>query len=165
MSHRIARVIVRSLGAASVALACTVAPAAAQQGGHGEHGQVKGHEKADSSRGMGMGAARGMRGADGEFKLPKLFDGITLTEHQRHQVHEVMTTHHAAMDSVRNAARAAGTRPMDDEATMAKLRVMMDREHAAFRALLTPEQQVTFDKNLAEHMKEEHGPGRGRGRP
>lgn len=84
--------------------------------------------------GGGQGGGRGMQ---------RLMQGITLDAKQQ-----------ASVDSIQKAFRAemppmqAGTPP--DSATRAKGREVMQKEYAAIRNVLTPEQQKTFDKNRDE---------------
>lgn len=84
-----------------------------------------------------------------------LFRGITLTEVQKTKV-----------DSIQKAAREAnppmmqmGTPP--DSAARAKMTEARRKTMADIRAVLTPEQQMVFDRNL-EMMPQ---PGQGMGRP
>jgi Spy/CpxP family protein refolding chaperone len=76
-----------------------------------------------------------------------LFEGITLTDAQR-----------AAVDSIQGAsrermrARMQEGRPADDAARAARRQEMMQavqRDRDAMRAVLTADQQTTFDANLA----------------
>jgi Spy/CpxP family protein refolding chaperone len=84
--------------------------------------------------GGGGGQGRGME---------RLLQGVTLTDAQK-----------ASVDSIGQAFRAQlppmqqGTRP--DSATRAKRMEVMQKQYAAVRAVLTPEQQKVFDKNLED---------------
>jgi Spy/CpxP family protein refolding chaperone len=86
--------------------------------------------------GGGQGGGRGMQ---------RLMQGITLDAKQQ-----------ASVDSIQKAFRAQmppmtqGTPP--DSATRAKGREVMQKEYAAIRNVLTPDQQKVFDKNR-EDMK------------
>jgi Spy/CpxP family protein refolding chaperone len=82
-----------------------------------------------------------------------LMRGIELTETQK-----------AKMDSIGTAYRAQMPRftpgETPDSASRAKRREMMERQSADIRALLTPDQQKTFDANVAEmraRMQERQG--------
>ena len=84
--------------------------------------------------GGGQGGGRGMQ---------RLMQGITLDAKQQ-----------ASVDSIQKAFRAQmppmqqGTPP--DSATRAKGRELMQKQYAAVRNVLTPDQQKVFDKNLAD---------------
>ena len=80
----------------------------------------------------GGGQGRGMQ---------RLMEGVTLTDAQK-----------ASVDSIGQAFRAQmppmqqGTPP--DSATRAKRMEVMQKQWAAVRAVLTPDQQKVFDKNI-----------------
>jgi Spy/CpxP family protein refolding chaperone len=96
------------------------------------------------------GPGRGARG---------LFRGIELTAEQKAQVktvHEKYAAQHKDMRAQMQKLRAEKQRP--DSVTMEKWRGVMAQERTEIRALLTPEQQATFDANAKQH------PGRGRPR-
>jgi Spy/CpxP family protein refolding chaperone len=75
--------------------------------------------------------------------MQALMQGITLTDKQK-----------ASVDSIGQAFRAQmppmqqGTPP--DSATRAKSMEVRQKQYAAVRAVLTPDQQKVFDKNLEE---------------
>jgi len=146
-----------SLGAADLAAQqAPVRPDSAKPGararGHGEHGGARG-ERGPRAR----GEARGPRG-DGA-----LLRGITLTDAQKAQLKTLREQQREsfkanaegrkkAMEDVR-AARERG-----DTAAVRKFRdqqrtqmtQQMERQTAAVRGILTPEQRSQFDKNVAE---------------
>lgn len=109
-------------------------------------------------------AQQGPQGRQGQGMTPEqrqqrqnemLFRGITLTEGQKVRV-----------DSIQKAAREANPQPMQmgtppDSATRAKMAEARRKTMADIRAVLTPEQQMVFDRNL-ETMPQ---PGQGMGRP
>lgn len=142
MSHAIARTLARAATAALLlagttgALAVTAAPAAAQP-------------------------PEGGRGGRGQAMMQNmLFEGITLTDAQK-----------AKVDSIRAASRErmmaergnAGGPP--DSATMAARRERMQAERAALRAVLTADQQATFDKNVLAMEERMRTMRRGAGAP
>jgi Spy/CpxP family protein refolding chaperone len=70
----------------------------------------------------------------GQRMFAALFQGITLTDAQQKQV-----------DSIR-----AAYRPQIQSAERDQRRDLMRKESADFRTILTPDQQTTYDKNLAD---------------
>lgn len=122
----------RILAVTMLALAATTAQA--QGGGQG---------------GMGQGG-QGM-----QRQNEMLFKGITLSEEQKVKIDSVQAANRTAM---RALMQAGG---MQDSTTRAKAMEMRKKHNADLRALLTPEQQVQFDKNLAEMPQ----PGMGRRPP
>ena len=99
-----------------------------------------------------MGGGMGQRGPGRRMQM--LFNGITLTTQQQ-----------AAVDSIENVYRprmralfTPGQRP--DSAAMAQMTELRNNENKDLRALLTPEQQTIFDKNV-QNMPQFNGPRRG----
>jgi len=88
---------------------------------------------------QGGGGGQGGQGRG----MQRLMQGITLDAKQQ-----------ASVDSIQKAFRAQmppmqqGTPP--DSATRAKGREIMQKEYAAVRNVLTPDQQKVFDKNLED---------------
>lgn len=161
----------------AVGLALSLAGvASAQQGGErpkGERGERprREHRMEESARGP-----RGRGGPDG-----LLLKGITLTEGQRAQIAQLNKAQRDAMESKRESRRAEmeqvkAARQRGDtaavRAAMQKNRVAMEQartQHvAAIRNILTAEQRVQFDRNVAEvqaKMAARAEPGkRGKGR-
>jgi Spy/CpxP family protein refolding chaperone len=105
-----------------VALAGMVAlaPAAFAQGGGGG--------------GQGGGPGRGMQMA---------MQNITLTDKQKTSVDSIQQGFRAQMP-----AMTPGTPP--DSATRAKRMELMQKQYAAIRTVLTPDQQKVFDKNIED---------------
>jgi Spy/CpxP family protein refolding chaperone len=90
-----------------------------------------------------------------------LFKDITLTADQQTKLKEVAEKYDPQMMKMREemmAARQSG-QPMAPEA-MQKMRALQTEQRDAMRAVLTAEQQVVFDKNIAEMPQ-----GRGAGGP
>ena len=84
-----------------------------------------------------------------------LLRGIDLSETQREQLRAIQERYrpqHEAMREQARASRQGDQRP--DSATRAArraaMRSLMERQHAEIRAVLTPEQQKTFDANVAK---------------
>jgi Spy/CpxP family protein refolding chaperone len=127
MTHPSLRALVRATAAATLlvagsaaTLAITAAPAAAQP-----------------PQGGGGGGRQMMQNM--------LFEGITLTDAQKTKVDSIRADYRAKAMAERGNA-GAGNPP--DSATMAARRERMQAERTALRAVLTGEQQATFDKNV-----------------
>ena len=102
---------------------------------------------AQGGQGAGQGQERG-QGMTPEQRQARqnemLFKGITLTEMQQKKI-----------DSIQVAARTANQAlmqggGMQDPATREKMMEARRKTTADIRAVLTPEQQVVYDKNIAE---------------
>ena len=93
-------------------------------------------------QGQGQGEAR--RGGMGGM----LLNGITLTDAQKNQVKTIREKYLPQQMELRKSAQAVGGPP--DEATRAKMQDLQTKQAAEIRAVLTADQQATFDKNLAE---------------
>jgi Spy/CpxP family protein refolding chaperone len=91
---------------------------------------------------QGQGEARRGGGMGGT-----LLKDITLTDAQKAQVKAIRDKYVPQLMELRKAEQATGTR---DEAGRAKATDIMNKQAAEIRAILTADQQVTFDKNLAE---------------
>lgn len=113
------------------------APAGMQPGARGGHGR--------GERGAGRAALR----------------GITLTDAQRTQLRTIAERYRPQHEALRQQARAqwgagqgANGAARPDSATRAAFRTRMrdlrQRQLADVRAVLTPAQQATFDRNVAE---------------
>ncbi len=92
-------------------------------------------------QGQGQGEAR--RGGRGEW----LLKDITLTDAQKEQVKTIREKYVPQQMELRKAAQATGS---IDEATRAKMTDLQSKQAGEIRVILTADQQVTFDKNLAE---------------
>jgi periplasmic protein CpxP/Spy len=102
--------------------------AAAQGKPEGQKGQ------GEMRRGGGMG---GM-----------LLKDITLTDAQKDQIKTIREKYVPKQLELRKAVNATGAPA--DEATRAKMVELRDQQSAEIRAILTPDQQKTFDHNLHE---------------
>ena len=75
-------------------------------------------------------------GDRGGRMMSALFQGITLTDAQQHQVDSIRTSYRPQMQSAGQDRSAR--------------RDLMQKETADFRSVLTSDQQSTFDKNIAD---------------
>ncbi len=125
--------------AAAIASICCAAPAvlAAQAGDQPPAGQPP-------AGGPGRGGM-GMRG------MGMLMQGITLSDAQRAQLDSVQAAGRTRMQAMRSQMMQGGP---PDSATMMQFRHEMESQRTAMRAILTPDQQKTFDANLAK-MREQ----------
>jgi len=89
-----------------------------------------------------------------------VFTDITLTAAQQKQVDSLWTANQPMRDAMR-AQRQSGQRP--DSAQMAAMRATRDQHLASYRAVLTPEQQKAFDKNIEDMRARMGGMGAGSG--
>ena len=94
---------------------------------------------APAAHAQGGGGGQGGRGRQMEM----LMQGITLTDAQKASVDSIGQAYRAQMPPMQQ-----GTPP--DSATRAKMMAVRQQQFAAVRAVLTPDQQKTFDKNLEE---------------
>jgi Spy/CpxP family protein refolding chaperone len=122
--------------------------------------------------------ARGDRGKMRQAGVRGLFRGIELTQAQRDQMKTVNEKYRAQLQTIREslkpdleaahdarqrgdtvAARAAfeRTKPARDQ-----MQALMQQQRTEVRALLTAEQQKTFDSNVAkvQERMDKHGEGR-----
>ena len=91
---------------------------------------------------QGQGERRG--GAMGGM----LLKDINLTDAQKAQVKTIREKYAPQQLELRKSAQAVGGPP--DEATRAKMIDLQTKQAAEIRAILTADQQATFDKNLAD---------------
>jgi Spy/CpxP family protein refolding chaperone len=94
-------------------------------------------------QGQGQG---GMRRGGGMGGL--LLKDINLTDAQKAQVKTIREKYLPQQVELRKAVQATGAAP--DDATRAKMMDLQTKQAAEIRAILTADQQATFDKNLAE---------------
>jgi Spy/CpxP family protein refolding chaperone len=81
-----------------------------------------------------------------------LLKDITLTDAQKEQIKTIREKYLPQQMELRKAAQAVGGPP--DAATRAKMSDLRDKQAAEIRAILTADQQKTFDHNLHE-LKED----------
>ena len=159
--------VARALVAATSAVANAQSTAAPQPGARSER------VRSDSTHKRGRsGHARGMKGGE----MRGAFRGLNLTDAQKTQlkaIHQkyqpqakpLIESMRPAMQNARAARQrgdtaAARTAFAGTADARAKLQVLRTQERNEIRAILTPEQQKTFDANAAS--RKEHGAGRGK---
>ena len=91
-------------------------------------------------QGQGQGRGGGMGGM--------LLKDINLTDAQKAQVKTIRDKYVPQLQELRKSAQATGGPP--DEATRTKMTDIQNKQSAEIRAILTADQQATFDKNLAD---------------
>ncbi|HMH25059.1 MAG TPA: Spy/CpxP family protein refolding chaperone [Gemmatimonadaceae bacterium] len=91
-------------------------------------------------QGQGQGRGGGMGGL--------LLKDINLTDAQKAQVKTIRDKYVPQLQELRKSAQATGGPP--DEATRTKMTDIQNKQSAEIRAILTADQQATFDKNLAD---------------
>ena len=79
-----------------------------------------------------------------------LFAGITLTPAQQQRIDAIRTKYRTERGKLMPGG-TRGVRP--DSATRARMTAMATRQNAEIRAVLTAEQQIVFDNNIAEQKK------------
>lgn len=77
-----------------------------------------------------------------------LLKDITLTDAQKDQIKTIREKYVPKQMELRKAVQATGGPP--DEATRARMTELQNQQAAEIRAILTPDQQKTFDHNLHE---------------
>jgi Spy/CpxP family protein refolding chaperone len=87
----------------------------------------------------------GMRGGEGRGGW--LLKDITLTEAQKTQIKTIRDKYVPQMMDLRKSAEAVGG---PDETTRSKMMDLQTKQSGEIRAVLTADQQATFDKNVAE---------------
>jgi Spy/CpxP family protein refolding chaperone len=93
-------------------------------------------------QGQGQGERRG--GGMGGL----LLKDINLSDAQKGQIKTIREKYLPQQVELRKAAQATGGPP--DEATRTRMMDLQTKQAADIRAILTADQQATFDKNLAE---------------
>jgi Spy/CpxP family protein refolding chaperone len=94
-------------------------------------------------QGQGQGEMRRGGGMGG-----MLLKDINLTDAQKAQVKAIREKYAPLQLELRKSIQATGGPP--DEATRSKMMDLQSKQAAEIRAVLTADQQSTFDKNLAE---------------
>jgi Spy/CpxP family protein refolding chaperone len=93
-----------------------------------------------------QGQGQGERRAGGMGGM--LLKDINLTDAQKDQVKTIREKYLPQQMELRKAAQATGGPP--DEATRSKMMELQNKQAADIRAILSADQQATFDKNLVE---------------
>ena len=128
------------------ALVFGLAATAGAQSGQGQQGRPADGQRAEQA---GRRAGPGMM----------LLRGIELTEEQKAQIKEL----NARQQTERQALRKDRGEGRPDSTEMAAMRSLNERHAVAVRAILTAEQRVTFDKNVAEARERGERRGEGQG--
>jgi Spy/CpxP family protein refolding chaperone len=106
-------------------------------------------------------AQQGGPGGGGRGGFNRTMNGIELTEAQKAKVAEIQAKYQPEMQAIREAMQNGGDRAEG----FTKMQALNDKRNPEIRAVLTPDQQVIFDKNLAEQkarmeqMRQGGGPG------
>ena len=91
----------------------------------------------------------------------RTLNGIELTDAQKAKVAEIQAKYQPELQAIRESMQGGG----DRAEAMTKMQAINDKRNPEIRAVLTPDQQVIFDKNLAEQkarmeqMRQGGGPG------
>lgn len=101
--------------------------------------------------GPGQGGPGGGPGAFAQRRVSMLLQGITLTDVQRARVDSIVAAFVTQMPPMQ-----MGTPP--DSATRARRRELIVRQDSTIRAMLTPEQQQAWDRNV-QNMPSGRRPG------
>ena len=104
----------------------------------------------------GMTSIAAAQGTQGQGEMRRgggdragwLLKDITLTDAQKDQVKTIREKYVPKQLELRKAVEATGGPP--DEATRAKMTELQTQQATEIRAVLTADQQVQFDKNVAE---------------
>jgi Spy/CpxP family protein refolding chaperone len=121
--------VIRFLAVAAIALTATTAMA---QGGPPQGGQ-----------------------GGGNRQMEMMMQGITLTDAQKTKVDSIVAASRAESMKMRQDMQAAAGGP-PDPAMMDKMRAITTKRNDAIKAVLTPDQQAIFAKNL-ENMPQGRG--------
>lgn len=89
----------------------------------------------------------GMRGGRG---MAMLFEGITLTDAQQTKVDSITAKYRAERQKMMPNGMGGGP---PDEGMRAKMTEMMTKQNAEIRAVLTADQQKTFDANVEKRKQ------------
>jgi Spy/CpxP family protein refolding chaperone len=84
----------------------------------------------------------------GERMTDRLFNGITLTGAQRDSIDKLSAAHAAQTRQAWQSRQGGGGPP--DSAARAQMQADRAQYLATLRAVLTPDQQPAFDKNVAD---------------
>jgi Spy/CpxP family protein refolding chaperone len=115
---------------------------------------IAGAQAATQQGGPGGGGGRGGIG--------RIITGIELTDAQKAKFTEITAKYQPELTKIRESFQSGGDRAEG----MKKMNEINDKMYPELRAVLTTEQQVTFDKNLAERkarmeqMRQGGGAGR-----
>jgi len=122
---------------------------------------VAGMSAAAAAQTTQPGTEPGRRQGSGELRKQRrhglaraLFRGIDLSETQRQQIRTIQQRYKTEFDALRAQRRQSGQagerRQRPDSVTLVQIRTLAERRQGEIRAVLTPDQQKTFDQNLAQ---------------
>ena len=106
-------------------------------------------------------AQQGGPGGGGRGGFNRAMNGIELTEAQKAKVGEIQAKYQPELQAIRESMQGGG----DRAEAFTKMQAIRDKMNPEIRAVLTADQQVIFDKNLAEQkarmeqMRQGGGPG------
>ena len=96
--------------------------------------------------GAAIASAQGAMQQGGQARRNMQLDGIELTDAQKVKLDEIQKKYQPEMMALRDEIRNGG----DRAELMKKGASLRDKSSAEIRAILTPDQQVVFDKHTAE---------------
>jgi Spy/CpxP family protein refolding chaperone len=96
--------------------------------------------------GAAIASAQGAMQQGGQSRRNMQLDGIELTDAQKLKLEEIQKKYQPEMQALRSEFQNGG----DRAELMKKSAALRDRSSAEIRAILTPDQQVVFDKHTAE---------------
>jgi Spy/CpxP family protein refolding chaperone len=96
--------------------------------------------------GAAIASAQGAMQQGGQGRRNMQLDGIELTDAQKTRLDEIQKKYQPEMMALRDEMRNGG----DRAELMKKGVALRDKSSAEIRAILTPDQQVVFDKHTAE---------------
>src|SRR5258705_5158263 len=96
--------------------------------------------------GAAIASAQGAMQQGGQGRRNMQLDGIELTDAQKLKLEEIQKKYQPEMQALRSQFQNGG----DRAELMKKSAALRDRSSAEIRAILTPDQQVVFDKHTAE---------------
>ena len=96
--------------------------------------------------GAAIASAQGAMQQGGQSRRNMQLDGIELTDAQKLKLEEIQRKYQPEMQALRSEFQNGG----DRAELMKKSAALRDRSSAEIRAILTPDQQVVFDKHTAE---------------
>ena len=96
--------------------------------------------------GAAIASAQGAMQQGGQSRRNMQLDGIELTDAQKLKLEEIQRKYQPEMQALRSEFQNGG----DRAELMKKSAALRDRSSAEIRAILTPDQQVVFDKHTAD---------------
>ena len=97
--------------------------------------------------GAALASAQGAMQQGGQGRRNAQLDGIELTDAQKSKLEEIQKKYQPEMMALRAEFQNGG----DRAELMKKGAALRDKSSAEIRAILTPDQQVVFDKHTAEY--------------